>query len=84
MCNKVHECDIMIRLYAPKCLQYGYYLFHKESLEDYPLRLQEIASLIIDTDLPAVEDVEYSTVQKAKKILMILAKRVPFTPNISQ
>lgn len=67
-----------------KYLQWGYYPFYKESIEDYPSRLQEIASLIIDTDLPAVEEIEYSTVQKAKKMLMILAERVPFTPNISQ
>lgn len=67
-----------------KYLQWGYYPFYKESIEDYPSRLQEIVSLIIDTDLPAVEEIEYSTVQKAKKMLMILAERVPFTPNISQ
>lgn len=76
--------SIKILPWFEKYLQYGYYPFYKESLEDYPIRLQEIASLIIDTDLPAVEDVEYSTVQKAKKMLMILAERVPFTPNISQ
>lgn len=75
---------IKILLWFEKYLQYGYYPFYKESLEDYPLRLQEVASLTIDTDLPAVEDIEYSTVQKAKKMLMILAERVPFTPNISQ
>ncbi|MDR1368544.1 MAG: AAA family ATPase [Dysgonamonadaceae bacterium] len=67
-----------------KYLQYGYYPFYKEAGEDFPARLQEVALLVIDSDLPAVEDVEYATVQKAKKMLMILAERVPFTPNISQ
>ena len=76
--------SIKILPWFEKYLQYGYYPFYKESMEDYPIRLQEVASLIIDTDLPAVEDIEYSTVQKAKKMLMILAERVPFTPNISQ
>lgn len=76
--------SIKILPWFEKYLQYGYYPFYKESMEDYPIRLQEVTSLIIDTDLPAVEDIEYSTVQKAKKMLMILAERVPFTPNISQ
>lgn len=67
-----------------KYLRIGYYPFYKEAGEDYLLRLQEVASLVIDADLPAVEEIEYSTVQKAKKMLMILAERVPFTPNISQ
>lgn len=76
--------SIKILPWFEKYLQHGYYPFYKESMEDYPIRLQEVTSLIIDTDLPAVEDIEYSTVQKAKKMLMILAERVPFTPNISQ
>lgn len=63
-----------------KYLQYGYYPFYKEAV----LRLQEVVSLVIDADLTAVEEIEYPTVQKAKKMLMILAERVPFTPNISQ
>jgi predicted AAA+ superfamily ATPase len=65
-------------------LQNGYYPFYKDAGEDFLMRLQEVASLVIDSDLPAVEEVEYVTVQKAKKMLMILAKQVPFTPNISQ
>lgn len=76
--------SVKILPWFEKYLRYGYYPFYKESLEDYFLRLQEVASLIIDTDLPAVEEIEYATVQKAKKMLMILAERVPFTPNISQ
>jgi Predicted ATPase (AAA+ superfamily) len=65
-------------------LRYGYYPFYKDAGEDFATRLQEVASLVIDSDLPAVEDVAYSTVQKTKKLLMILAEKVPFTPNISQ
>jgi predicted AAA+ superfamily ATPase len=67
-----------------KYLRHGYYPFYKDAGEDFFVRLKEVASLIIDTDLPAVEEVEYATVQKAKKMLMILAERVPFTPNISR
>jgi predicted AAA+ superfamily ATPase len=67
-----------------KYLQHGYYPFYKDAGEDFFSRLKEVAALVIDSDLPAVEDVEYATVEKAKKMLMILAARVPFAPNISQ
>lgn len=65
-------------------LQCGYYPFYKDAGDDFSIRLQEIASLVISSDLPAVEDIAYSTVEKTKKMLMILAERVPLTPNISQ
>jgi predicted AAA+ superfamily ATPase len=67
-----------------KYLQHGYYPFYKDAGEDFFSRLKEFATLVIDSDLPAVEDVKYATVEKAKKMLMILAAQVPFTPNISQ
>ncbi|GHT52262.1 ATPase AAA [Bacteroidia bacterium] len=67
-----------------KYLRNGYYPFYKDVGEDFFMRLQTVASLVIDSDLPAVEDVEYATVQKAKKMLMILAQHAPCTPNISQ
>ena len=31
----------------------GYYPFYKESLEDFPIRLRDTISVVIDTDLPA-------------------------------
>jgi predicted AAA+ superfamily ATPase len=65
-------------------LKNGYYPFYKDAGEDFLIRLQAVASLVIDSELPAVEEVEYATVQKAKKMLMLLAKHAPFTPNISQ
>ena len=67
-----------------KYLKTGYYPFYKDVGEDFFMRLQTVASLVIDSDLPAVEEVEYATVQKAKKMLMILAQHAPYTPNISQ
>lgn len=64
-------------------LRFGYYPFYKEAGDDFPVRLQEVVSLVISSDLPAIEDIAYSTVEKTKKMLMILAERVPLTPNIS-
>ncbi|NDV58903.1 ATP-binding protein [Bacteroides sp. 519] len=67
-----------------KYIQYGYYPFYKEGVKDYPLRLQNIINTILENDLPAVEKVEYVTIQKIKKMLMIVSSLVPFSPNITK
>lgn len=67
-----------------KYLKNGYYPFYKETFEGYDFRLQEVVRQIIESDLPAVEDVQYVTIQKVKKMLMILAERVPHTPKMSE
>lgn len=67
-----------------KYLKTGYYPFYKDTYEGYDFRLQEVIRQIIESDLPAVEDVQYVTIQKVKKMLMILAERVPHTPKMSE
>lgn len=65
-------------------LKNGYYPFYKDAGKDYLMRLQEVASLIIETDLPAVEDVSYGTIQKTKTLLMIIAQSLPLVPNVNK
>lgn len=65
-------------------LKRGYYPFYKHTFEGYEFRLQEVVRQIIESDLPAVEDVQYVTIQKVKKMLMILAERVPHTPKMAE
>lgn len=65
-------------------LSHGYYPFYRESLEDFPSRLRETVTVVIDSDLPAVEKVTYETLQKVKKLLMIISEHVPFEPNMSE
>lgn len=65
-------------------LSHGYYPFYRESLEDFPSRLRETVTVVIDSDLPAVEKITYETLQKAKKLLMIISEHVPFEPNMSE
>ena len=62
----------------------GYYPFYRESLDDFPSRLRETVTVVIDSDLPAVENVTYETLQKVKKLLMIISEHVPFEPNMSE
>ena len=68
-----------------KYLQQGYYPFFLEttSTESYLERLQQVVTTVIENDIPAVEDIEYETLKKAKRLLVTLAKMVPFTPNMT-
>ena len=62
----------------------GYYPFYKEVSSGYDLRLLQIINQILESDYPAVEPITYSTVQKIKKMLYILAQSCPQTPNMSE
>lgn len=76
---------IKIIPYFEKYLRAGYYPFFLEtgSEESYLERLQQVVSTVIENDIPAVERIEYETLLKAKRLLMILAQSAPFTPNIA-
>lgn len=65
-------------------LSHGYYPFYKESGEDFPSRLRETVSVVIENDLPAVENMSFETIQKVRKLVMIISERVPFEPNMSE
>jgi uncharacterized protein len=65
-------------------LQYGYYPFYMESKNQYAHRLQETTQLVLEMDIPAVEEMEYRTLRNMKKLLYIISQSVPFTPNISK
>jgi predicted AAA+ superfamily ATPase len=67
-----------------KYLSYGYYPFYKEGVEDYCIRVLSIINLILDNDIPAVENIEFITIQKIKKLLMIISSIFPFSPNIAK
>ena len=65
-------------------LRRGYYPFVLEAKQDYLHRLEELMLLIIYQDIPRVDEtITLPTLQKAQKLLMILATQVPLEPNIS-
>ena len=61
----------------------GYYPFTLEAKQDYLRRLEQMILLVIYQDIPRVDDISLQTLQKAQKLLMILATQVPLQPNIS-
>ncbi|MCL2511826.1 MAG: AAA family ATPase [Bacteroidales bacterium] len=65
-------------------LKEGYYPYYKEDREIYAERLLHTVNVILETDLPSVENIEIHTVKKIKQLLLIIARRVPFSPNIKE
>jgi uncharacterized protein len=67
-----------------KYLKYGYYPYFKENIETYPMKLANTMNVVLENDLPIIEGIEYFNVTKLKKLLYIIARSVPFKPNITK
>ncbi|MCE5205768.1 MAG: AAA family ATPase [Porphyromonadaceae bacterium] len=65
-------------------LKYGYYPYYKEDMEGYHERIMQTFNTIIDSDIPSVENIDFYSINRIKKLFYILSSMVPFTPNISQ
>lgn len=75
---------ISILKYFHSYIRNGYYPFYKEVHSGYEERIQQVINQILESDYPAVENISVATIQKAKKMLMILAEQAPQTPNMSR
>ena len=62
-------------------LKRGYYPFALE--EDFDLKLQQIVNQTLETDIPLYAGMNVSTGRKLKQLLAIIAKSVPFKPNMT-
>lgn len=67
-----------------KYLKYGYYPFYKEERSGFYDRLERVVYAVLNEDVPAVEYVTYPTIQKLRRMLMILAERVPQIPKMNE
>ena len=65
-------------------LKEGFYPYYKEDSEIYLDRLLHTVNVVLETDLPAIENIEVQTIKKIKQLLFIIAQRVPFMPNIKE
>jgi len=61
-------------------LRRGYYPFAME--ENFEQRLQQIVIQTLETDIPLYAGMNVSTGRKLKQLLAIIAKSVPFKPNM--
>ncbi len=66
-----------------KYLKHGYYLFYKQGLKKYEYKLQEVINNVIDVDIPAIENIEFASRHKIKRLLAVLSGLVPYTPKIT-
>ena len=65
-------------------LRTGVYPFYKDAGQDFLVRLKEVVDTVIESDLPAVEKITFDTIEKCKKLLMIIAENVPLQPNVER
>jgi len=76
------SCDIARRFNA--YLKRGYYPFYKEAGNKYHDRLLSVIMQVIDVDMTAIYNIDYETSRQIKKLLAIISRIVPFSPNISK
>lgn len=74
---------IKILPFFKRYLAEGYYPFYKEAAGHFSDKLVEVVNTVLNVDLPAVEGITPPTVQKARKMLMVLAKCCPQQPNMA-
>lgn len=65
-------------------LRTGVYPFYKDAGQDFLVRLKEVVDTVIESDLPAVKKITFDTIEKCKKLLMIIAENVPLQPNVDR
>ena len=65
-------------------LEFGCYPFIVEGEDRYGQKLIGIINQIVESDLPYVKKINFSQIDKIKKLVYVLATSVPFTPNITK
>jgi predicted AAA+ superfamily ATPase len=70
--------------YFPVYLESGYYPFFLEGLPLYHQRIEEVANMIIEIELPMLRNVDIAYASRIKQLLMIIAESAPFIPNITK
>ena len=65
-------------------LNYGYYPFFLEGVNNYHKKLNEIILHIFEADLPFTAGISYNNINKLKQLLYVIAESVPFKPNVEK
>lgn len=70
--------------YFSDYLKWGYYPFFLQGKSTYQLKLQGIINYILETEIPPISNLDIRNIQKIKRALQIIAKHVPYQPNITK
>ena len=60
----------------------GYYPFFAQ--RDSHTRLQQIVNQVLEVDIPKFADLSFTTIEKLKRLMYVIAQSVPFKPNYSK
>lgn len=63
-------------------LKTGYYPFFVEGERDFSTRLKQTVNHVLDSDIPSIDNIDFTAVHNLRKLLSILAVIVPYKPNI--
>ena len=69
--------------YFKEYLKIGVYPFFLEDKSIYHKKIVQILNIILESDLPYINQIEVAQISKLKKLLYLLAISVPFVPNIT-
>ncbi len=70
--------------YFQDYLKYGYYPFFGEDIKGYPQRLRQLVRLIVETDMSELKGFDIRNAKKMLQLIYIIARQVPFKPNINK
>jgi uncharacterized protein len=65
-------------------LKYGYYPFFLESKNTYAQKLLNTITLMLETDLPYLRNVDVKYIHKLKKLVHLVSHALPYQPNVSK
>ncbi|MCY7409680.1 MAG: AAA family ATPase [Chitinophagales bacterium] len=68
--------------YFEHYLRYGFYPYYLQGKSTYPSKLMSTVALMIEVDIPYLNQIELKYIHKMKKLLYLLAISVPFNPNM--
>lgn len=61
----------------------GAFPFYREAPSQYYRRLMVILNTVLESDIPAIHNIDYQTTRNLKKLLSLVSESAPFQPNIS-
>ncbi|MGL4632349.1 MAG: ATP-binding protein [Leadbetterella sp.] len=65
-------------------LKKGYYPFYKEAGKVYNEKLMAVVNQVLEVDLPAIFNLDYTAVRQMKRLYSLLSDLAPYSPNIKK
>ena len=68
----------------PEYLEKGYYPFFMDTKLSYLKQLLITLNLVIESDLPAIHNIDFHSIIKIRKLMAVLSRIAPYKPNIEK